>query len=147
MTPAQEPSWSDWVALTSTEVRKAPSTPGVYEVRQGRTGPTVYVGMAGERSGQGLRGRLMVYTSGKGMVSGLGEAVMDRSLADAGWLRERLRQVEDGDPTRAKQWAADAIAHADLYVRWASTPTTEEARRLEAEVMARSGPDLWNRRR
>jgi hypothetical protein len=38
--------------------------------------------MAGERRGQGIRGRLNVYGSGKALASGLGEAVMDRALAD-----------------------------------------------------------------
>lgn len=83
----------------------APLVPGVYMAREGTAGPIVYVGMAGERAGRtgtgtpkGLRGRLGVYASGKGLASGLGEAVMDRALADPGWLRERLTEVESGEP-------------------------------------------------
>src|SRR5215213_7907958 len=48
---------------------------------EGLYGPIVYVGMAGERRGQGIRGRLNVYGRGKALVSSLGEAVMDRALA------------------------------------------------------------------
>jgi hypothetical protein len=92
-------SWSAWVSLSNAEV---PRQPGVYLARQGAAGPVVYVGMAGERSGQGLRGRLRRYTSGKALASGLGEAVFDRALADANWLRERLAEVETSRPTGAR---------------------------------------------
>jgi hypothetical protein len=44
--------------------------PGVYLAREGQDGPIVYVGMAGELRGEGIRGRLNVYSSGKGVVSG-----------------------------------------------------------------------------
>ena len=80
----------------------APRQPGVYLAREGLDGPIVYAGMAGERRGQGIRGRLNVYGSGKALASGLGEAVMDRALADVHWLRERLDDVEQGRPLRAK---------------------------------------------
>jgi len=76
----------------------------VYLAREGLYGPIVYVGMAGERRGQGIRGRLNVYGRGKALVSGLGEAVMDRALANVHWLRERLADVEHGRPARAKAW-------------------------------------------
>ena len=58
----------------------------MYLAREGLDGPIVYVGMAGERRGKGIRGRLNVYGSGKALVSGLGEAVMDRALADVDWV-------------------------------------------------------------
>lgn len=73
--------WSPWLSLDEA-VKVAPRLPGVYLARQGEMGPIVYAGMAGERSGQGIRGRLRAYASGKGLVSGLGEAVLDRALAD-----------------------------------------------------------------
>ena len=47
----------------------APRDPGVYMAREGRGGPIVYVGHAGERRGQGIRGRLKFYASGKGLTS------------------------------------------------------------------------------
>jgi hypothetical protein len=87
--------WSPWIPMADA-VATAPLAPGVYMAREGATGPVVYVGMAGERRGRGLRGRLTVYRRGKGMVSGLGEAAMDRALADPAWLRVRLEEVQSG---------------------------------------------------
>ncbi|MBK3625332.1 MULTISPECIES: hypothetical protein [unclassified Streptomyces] len=137
-------SWSDWVPLSVAEV---PRLPGVYLARQGATGPVVYVGMAGERSGQGLRGRLRRYTSGKALASGLGEAVFDRALADARWLRERLAEVETGRPKRATDWGKAALAWADLHVCWAVTASGDAAEALEKKVLALETVDWWNRDR
>lgn len=64
-------------------------------------GDIIYVGMAGERRGQGVRGRLAIYGTGKGLASGLGEAVLDRALADPDWLQQRLDEVHAGQPRRA----------------------------------------------
>jgi hypothetical protein len=139
--------WSAWVPLGVARAT-APTRPGVYVVREGVDGPIVYVGMAGERRGEGIRGRLTVYSSGKGMVSGLGEAVMDRALADAAWLRERLREVEQSRPMRAKAWARAALARADLLVRWTVTPDRPSALALERAVLhALDDVELWNRAR
>ena len=69
-----------------------PRLPGVYLAREGATGELVYVGMAGERRGQGIRERLTIYARGKALASGLGEAVFDRALADPEWLRDRLTE-------------------------------------------------------
>lgn len=105
--------WSPWVPFEQA-LPAAPLLPGVYMARVGADGPVVYVGMAGERAGggrpKGLRGRLSVYASGKGVVSGLGEAAMDRALADLGWLRERLAEIERGEAKRAKEWGQAAMA-------------------------------------
>ncbi len=108
----------------------------------------VYVGMAGERGGAGLRGRLGIYASGKAIASGLGEAIFDRALADAGWLNERVGEVRAGEPKRAKDWGKAALAWADLEVRWATTADKHTAADLERAVM-RDLPqeNLWNRRR
>lgn len=101
--------WSEWVPFGEA-LASAPLVPGVDMAREGTTGPIVYVGMAGERAGRtgtgtpkGLRGRLGVYVSGKGLASGLGEAVMDRALADPGWLRERLAEAEAEPASRSGQ--------------------------------------------
>ena len=75
--------WSPWTVLADA-VRIATTSPGVYLARAG--GSIVYVGMAGERFGQGVRGRLTVYARGRAAVSGLGEAVLDRALADRNWI-------------------------------------------------------------
>ena len=138
-------SWSAWVPIAEA-LATAPRSAGVYMARQGATGPIVYVGMAGERSGKGIRGRLRVYMSGKALASGLGEAVFDRALADPDWLRDRLAEVEAGKPTRAKQWGKEAIARADLHVRWATTEGRAAALALERRCLeALHGDELWNR--
>lgn len=114
---------------------------------QQRSAPTVvYVGSAGERRGQGLRGRLRVYSTGKGLVSGLGEAAFDRALADPEWVRARLREIEDGSPRRAKEWGRLAIERADLEVRWTTAADKKSAEALEERVIAQH-EGLWNRRR
>ena len=108
----------------------------------------VYVGMAAERRGQGIRGRLAVYRRGRAAVSGLGEAAMDRALADPKWLRHRLEQVETGMVWRTRDWASAALTRADLQVRWASVATGAEARLLERRVLdALASMPLWNRAR
>lgn len=143
--------WSPWMPL-SEALATAPRVPGVYLAREGEAGPIVYVGMAGERAGgkrpQGLRGRLSVYLTGKGLASGLGEAIFDRALADPAWLGERLAEVEAGQPMRAKAWGRSAIARADLHIRWSVTPDKPSALALEwACLDALAGDPLWNRLR
>lgn len=139
-------SWSPWVPLT-TAVSSAPLLPGVYMARQGGPGgDIVYVGMAGERRGHGIRGRLAIYGSGKGLVSGLGEAVFDRALADVDWLTDRLREVRAGQSRRAKEWGRAAFAWADLELRWRTVADRAAALTLELSVL-RELPNhpLWNR--
>jgi len=114
-------AWSAWVPLVEA-VASAPIEPGVYMAREGAHGPVVYVGMAGERRGRGVRGRLSVYSRGKAAVSGLGEAAMDRALADPAWLRARLAEAEAGRPERAAAWARLALQRSDLHLRWAIAP-------------------------
>jgi hypothetical protein len=139
--------WSAWVPLAAARAT-APTLPGVYLAREGADGPIVYVGMAGERRGEGIRGRLTVRSTGKGMVSGLGEAAMDRALADPAWLRERLVEVEQGRPLRATAWARAALARADLHVRWTVTPDRPSALALERAVLdTLDDLELWNRAR
>ena len=104
--------------------------------------------MAGERRGQGLRGRIRVYRSGKALASGLGEAVFDRALADATWLAERLQEVERGDARRAKEWGQLAFERADLHLAWATTSDRAGAVTLERRCLdILSQTALWNRLR
>ncbi|MEH1055983.1 hypothetical protein V6U89_12315 [Micromonospora sp. CPCC 206171] len=139
--------WSPWMPF-ALAIQQAPRLPGVYLARQRPTGPLVYVGMAGERRGLGIKGRLTVYYRGKAAVSGLGEAALDRALADLEWLRQRVAEVEAGHPRRAASWAQDAIHHADLYISWATTADRETAVALERQALtALASASLWNRDR
>ncbi|TPV48657.1 hypothetical protein FJ661_18025 [Pseudarthrobacter phenanthrenivorans] len=105
----------------------------------------VYIGMAGERKGNGLRGRLAIYASGKGSGSGLGEHAFDRALEDPKWLQARLDEALAGTPMRAKAAARSAIDHAGLEVRWRTVETSEEALQLEAQLINEYRNQLWNR--
>jgi hypothetical protein len=93
--------WSPWEPF-HIAASKAPLVPGVYMAREGADGQVAYVGMAGERRGRGIRGRLTVYQRGRAAVSGLGEAAMDRALVDPSWLRDRLEKVEQGARWRTR---------------------------------------------
>lgn len=137
-------AWSNWEPFIDAAPR-APVTPGVYQMR-GRDGTIVYVGMAGERKGQGIRGRLSIYRRGKGAVSGFGEAALDRALADATFIEDHLAAVRLGRPARTAQWAKDAISWLDVEVRWAECATRTEALALEHLVVKLlSAHALWNR--
>jgi len=137
--------WSDWVPL-STAVNEATTSPGVYAARA--DGQVVYVGMAGERRGQGVRGRLTIYARGRGAVSGLGEAVLDRALADPEWLKSRLDDLRDLGPARTRAWAVAAFERSPLDVSWAATGSGDQARDAERRVLiALTDVDLWNRAR
>lgn len=137
--------WSPWYAFDNAVIL-VPRLPGVYMARD--SAQTVYVGMAAERRGQGLRGRLAVYSRGRAAVSGLGEAAMDRALADPAWIRSRLVEVEHGVTRRTRAWAIAALERAQLRVRWATTDTGTAARQLERAVLdSLANVDLWNRAR
>lgn len=136
--------WSAWRPFFEVATG-APTSPGVYQMRLG-DGLIVYVGMAGERRGHGIRGRLSMYRRGKGAVSGFGEAALDRALADAKFIEDRLVSVRAGEPSRASVWALDAIRRLDVEVRWASCGTGAEALAVETaavELLRTHG--IWNR--
>jgi len=141
-------NWSDWVPFADA-VSAAPRVPGVYMAREGEDGPVIYIGMAGERKGggkaQGVKGRLNVYASGKGIASGLGEAVFDRALADPEWLRARLAELESIGPLRAKHWGVEAFRRADLHVCWTTTLDRSSAAALEDRLVREAGTTLWNK--
>lgn len=89
-----------------------------------------------------------MYRRGKAAVSGLGEAVLDRALADVTFVQEHLEQLVGGLPKRAAAWAQDALHWADLHVRWAVTQDRQTAATLERAVLdATAGSPLWNRAR
>jgi hypothetical protein len=141
--------WSVWTPF-SEAARTAPTAPGVYLARSRADGPLVYVGHAGERSASqpGVRGRLGIYARGKGAVSGLGEAVLDRALADSSFVRSRLSLVESGTGGRAKDWAMAAFVWADIHLAWTITADKASARALEDTLLdALRAHELWNRLR
>lgn len=140
--------WSSWMPFADA-VAAAPRTLGVYMAREGEHGAVIYIGMAGERkgsgTGKGIHGRLKVYASGKGLASGLGEAVFDRALADADWLSERLAELETTGPRRAKHWGVEAFVRADLHIRWTQTSDRASAAALEDRLVREAGGALWNK--
>lgn len=142
-------TWSDWLPFADA-VAGAPREPGVYLFRDSTTHVIVYAGMAGERAGsgspKGLYGRLSVYRTGKGAVSGFGEAALDRALGDRVWVEQQLNRLRQEGPRRAKLWAADAVARLAPEVSWAVRPERLDAKLLEDAVVALLRPwGLWNR--
>ena len=134
--------WSEWVPLAAC-LSQAPRLPGVYVIRLDVS--PVYAGYAAERRGKGLRERLGVYISGKGAVSGFGEAAFDRALADPSWVMDRLRRAEADRPDRAKAWAAAAVSRLPFEVCWTTTVDGAAAKALERQVIIALRPGLWNR--
>ncbi|BCJ65653.1 hypothetical protein GCM10009779_03040 [Polymorphospora rubra] len=89
-----------------------------------------------------------MYRRGKAAVSGLGEAVLDRALADPAFVQAHLKELLAGQPKRATVWAQDALRWADLYVRWTITADRPAAVALERAVLnALAASTLWNRAR
>lgn len=136
--------WSDWAPFPDA-VLEAPRGPGVYLFRDADSGVIRYAGMAGERAGsgrpQGLYGRLGVYRSGKGAVSGFGEAALDRALADPAWVASQLESLRSDGPRRAKEWARDAVLRLAPEVCWAVCADRDDACHLEEDqVMLRLRP-------
>jgi hypothetical protein len=87
-----------------------------------------------------------VYRTGKGAVSGFGEAALDRALADPSWVEAKLHHLHTYGPQRAKDWARDAIARLAPEVAWAACAEAADARHLETEVVGLLRPHgLWNR--
>ncbi|NUT96391.1 MAG: hypothetical protein HOY78_30625 [Saccharothrix sp.] len=112
------------------------------------TAGLVYVGMAGDRRGAGLRGRMTAYCTGKAAVSGLGRAVLDRALDDTAFLTRRLDALTAGHRLDAKGWAALAMREAGLWLCWTTTADRATAVDLEHRVLtATREQHLWNLRR
>jgi hypothetical protein len=139
--------WSAWGSFDEASAR-APLMPGVYLLRLPETRQVVYVGMAGERRGKGVRGRLSMYRRGKAATSGFGEAVLDRALADRRFVEQQLAHLDDVGPRRTAQWAKDAIEWFAPEVCWATTATGRDALELEADVeRLLRAHGIWNRPR
>lgn len=141
--------WSPWAPFAEA-LPHAPRLPGVYLFRERDTHRIRYVGMAGERGGggrpQGLYGRLSVYRTGQGAVSGFGEAALDRALADPAWVEARLERLRAGRAERAKHWARDAVVRLAPDISWAPCHERADARHLELGAEALLRPfGLWNR--
>lgn len=138
--------WTPWVPFSDARL-SIPRMPGVYIARVAG-GDIVYVGMAAERRGNGMRGRLAIYATGKGGTSGLGEGALDLALADPNWMKERLSDAERGQPLRAKELAKAAVERANLELCWTTAADGPAANELELRVIRSfSGQFLWNRRR
>ncbi len=135
--------WSDWAQFVDA-VPEAPREPGVYLFRDADTGVIRHAGMAGERAGsgrpQGLRGRLVVYRSGTGAISGFGEAALDQALADPTWVASQFERTRRDGSRRAREWARDAVLRLALDVCWAVCADRDDARRLQDQVMLRLRP-------
>lgn len=141
--------WSPWSPFLTGQT-SAPRLPGVYLFREPGSQVIRYAGMAGERAGSGrpmgLHGRLSVYRTGKGAVSGFGEAALDRALADPHWIGVQLDRLENEGPRRAKEWAADAILRLSPEVSWTIVTDGPSAKVLEGELVPLLRPHgLWNR--
>lgn len=137
--------WSSWCPLDQA-LKEATTSPGVYAARS--DGQIVYIGMAGERRGLGVRGRLQVYGRGRGAVSGLGEAALDRALADPAWLANRLTMLLTEGSSRSKDWAVAALHRAQVELCWVAAPDAPTAREWETRVLVElEDVALWNRAR
>jgi hypothetical protein len=126
-------AWSAWTRFDLLPAA-APRLPGVYLAAT--TTELVYVGMAGDRRGAGLRGRMTAYCTGKAAVLGLGRAVLDRALDDEGFLSRRLAAVAGREWLDAKGWVALAMREAGLSLCWATTVDRDTAVDLEKHVLA-----------
>ena len=137
--------WSPWHSLAHA-AEEATTSPGVYAARS--DDQLVYIGMAGERRGLGVRGRLQIYMRGRGAVSGLGEAALDRALADPVWLTQRLATLLTEGPSRTKDWAVAALHRAQLELCWVAAPDGPTAREWETQALQElEDVALWNRAR
>jgi hypothetical protein len=137
--------WSSWCPLDQA-ANEATTSPGIYAARS--DDQIVYIGMAGVRRGLGVRGRLQVYGRGRGAVSGLGEAALDRALADPAWLAHRLTMLLTEGSSRSKDWAVAALHRAQVELCWVAAPDAPTAREWETRVLVElEDVALWNRAR
>ncbi|KSU67635.1 hypothetical protein [Arthrobacter sp. NIO-1057] len=137
--------WSPWLPFEQAAAT-APVAPGVYMVRrtdQPDAAP-IYIGAAGERSGKGLRGRLKIYSSGKGATSGFGKHAFDDALKDPQWLRQLAEEAEAGTPSTIQTVARRAIDRLDLEVRWVTCIHRKAALLIEDALIKQHHATVWN---
>lgn len=138
--------WSPWGDLLKV-ADDAPRLPGVYMVRLADTGVPVYVGRAGHRNGQGLRGRLRGYSRGISIDNGLGIHAADRALARPEFVATVLEAAHSGSPLSVRQLSVAALAFMDLEVRWFASETPgQEVMQEWLLIRALQVATLWNRR-
>jgi len=137
--------WSEWIPFAQA-ANEAPALPGVYMFRQqgSDSNPPLYIGAAGERNGKGVRGRLRIYSSGKGATSGLGKHAMDRALADPAWVKELLQQAEAGTADKVESVARRAIDRLDGEIRWVTCVHRKAAIVLESALLKKHAATVWN---
>lgn len=75
-------------------------------------------------------------------MSGLGEAVLGRALADTNFVRARVAEAEAGEARRAKELPRFAMDWAVIEVRWTTTLSKAAAEALERQLIA-AQTNLW----
>ena len=73
---------------------------------------------------------------------------LDRALADAAWLAQRLTTLLTEGPSRSKEWAVAALRRAQLELCWVAAPDGPTDREWETVAMQElEDIALWNRAR
>lgn len=89
-----------------------------------------------------------MYARGRGAVSGLWEAALDRALADSLFVRQRAVSAREWQAERAKDWARAALAWANVRACCTERSTKADAIVLEDELVALlEAHDLGTRKR
>lgn len=79
-------------------------------------------------------------------MSGLGEAVLDRALADPEWLTASSSSSVHKVPHGRRSGLASAFDREQLDVTWSPTATAKAAEELERQILIELGDAvLWNR--
>jgi hypothetical protein len=86
------------------------------------------------------------WRSSTSAISGLGDAALDRALAEQSWLQDMVERTRVDGPLRATEWAKAALARADLELRWTITSDRSSAVIAERRLIAEAEHRLWNRR-
>jgi len=124
-------SWTAWLPLDVVRAEVSPRRPGVYVARYADTGHIFYVGEAHQR---GVRERLDEYRLGNDL-NGLGAVLADLALADAEFVRERLADIESGNPRTAVQWMKLAMERRNIQFSVSETEDGPSAQLLESRVL------------
>lgn len=132
---------TDWLPIDVVlSTYKSYSGAGVYMVRQVEDQTVIYVGRGGDNR---LIKRLGEYIAGHDL-NGLGRALINAALNDVEWLRERLREVENGHVADAVEWMRASVTRESLQVCLLLTFTDQAAIDLEKELIQQHESTLWN---